>query len=78
MKLNPQQIEVVDDALVPILRAKNPAEKLQMQFQAFELVRMLMAAGIKHRHPQWSQEQVDQEVARRMLHGSETTPVLFD
>lgn len=78
MKLNPQQIEVVDDALIPILRAKTPLEKMEMFFQGFDLVRLLISAGVRSRHPSWTQAEVEKEVARRILHGSETTLGLFD
>jgi hypothetical protein len=41
-----------------------------MVFQAAALARTLMEAGVKNRHPDWSLEEINEEVARIWLHGS--------
>lgn len=64
-------IEVVDDDLAEILRQKSPAERIQMAADANDTARLLAAGGIRFAHPEWSDERVQQEVARRMLHAAD-------
>jgi hypothetical protein len=66
-RIDPRNIEVVDDDLAEVLRQKTPAERIAMAADANETARELMAAGIRRYHPDWSDIQVDREVARRML-----------
>jgi hypothetical protein len=68
--IEPRNIEAVDDQVAAILRAKSPAERIQMVAEANDTARLLAAAGIRFRHPDWSVDQVAQEVARRMLGAS--------
>jgi hypothetical protein len=65
--VDPRNIEVIDDALAAVLRNKTPAERIAMAADANETARKLAAAGIRHDHPDWSQLDVEREVARRML-----------
>jgi hypothetical protein len=50
-RLDPGQIEVVDEAVAVVLRAKTPAERIAI-------------AQIRARHPDWADAQVQVEVAR--------------
>jgi hypothetical protein len=68
--LQPHQIELLDDAMVEILRAKTPAERLAMAFDCNRTMRLRMAGHLRTRHPDWTEEQIHAEVARRMLGGS--------
>jgi Rv0078B-related antitoxin len=65
--IDPRNIEIIDDALAAVLRNKTPAERIAMAADANETARKLAAAGIRHDHPDWSQRDVESEVARRML-----------
>jgi hypothetical protein len=67
MSIEHPSIDVVDDDIAEILRRKSPAERIQMAAEANDTARMLMAAGIRFTHPDWSEECVRREVARRML-----------
>jgi hypothetical protein len=69
-RLDPGQIEVLDDSMVEVLRRKQPWERVAMVGQANQTVRLLMAGGIRSRNPEWTEEQVRREVARRMLGGT--------
>lgn len=62
--------DMVDDRMAEVFRAKTPAERIEMMGAANRTARLLAAAGIRYSHPGWSDEQVDAEVARRMLHGT--------
>lgn len=66
-RLDPGQIEVVDPAVAAILRRKTVTERAAMMFEANELMRKMIAAPLRARHPDWTDEQIRREVARRML-----------
>ena len=59
--------EVVDDEIADILRRKSPAERIQLTCDANDAARHMMAAGIRYANPNWSEDKIQQEVARRML-----------
>ncbi len=66
----PPCIEVLDDDMVAILRKKTPAQKIAMVAAAHRTARMLARAGVCHLYPDWSEEQIQAEVLRRMTHGT--------
>jgi hypothetical protein len=65
--IDPRRIEVIDDQMAQILRPKTPAERIAMIEDANQTARLLAAAGIQYQHPDWSEIQIQWEVARRML-----------
>ena len=69
-RLDPGQIEVLDDATAAMLRTKTPAERVAMTAALNRTARLLMAAGERLRHPEWTEEQVQAAVVARMAHGS--------
>jgi hypothetical protein len=70
MKLDPRQVEVVDDRVAEILRRKTPEERLRIGLNMWIGARRMLLSHIKNIHPEWSQQEVEHEVARRLLHGS--------
>jgi hypothetical protein len=70
-RLDGGQIEVVEEAVADVLRRKTPAQKVEMISAAHRTARILMAAGIRHRHPDWDELQVEAAVLRRLLGGAE-------
>jgi hypothetical protein len=64
------RIEVVDRAMARVLRDKSPAEKIAIVGQAHRTAKRLLAAGIRSGHSDWSDEQIEWEVARRLLRGT--------
>lgn len=71
MRLDDGQIEVLDDAMAAVLRQKTPAERVEMICAAQRTARRLVAAGVRHQHPNWDDRQVQDEVRRRLLSGAE-------
>lgn len=71
MPLDPTRFEVVDDDVAAVLRDKTPSQRVEMAFQAEAFARTLTAAGVKSRHPEWNAEEIEQEIARIWLLGSE-------
>lgn len=66
MRLDNGQIEVVDDIMVPILRQKTPAERLQIAFDLWEMARGIIEASLRAEHPDWGETRIGREVARRL------------
>jgi hypothetical protein len=50
-----------------ILRRMGPAGRLAMTFELSDNLRLLVAAGVRHRHPQWDDRTVEREVIRLMI-----------
>jgi hypothetical protein len=69
-RLDDGQIEVVDQAVADVMRRKSPAEKVAMVCAAHRTAKRLMAAGIRRMHPDWSDDDIQAEVCRRLLHGT--------
>lgn len=69
-RLDDGQIEVVDPFVAECLRKKTFAERMEMVFEANRTMRLLIAGRLSADHPDWSNEQIQAEVARRMLHGA--------
>ncbi len=68
--MQPLRIEVIDRVSAAILAAKIPAEKVAMVAESWRTARLLAEAGARYLHPDWSDLQIQQEVARRMMHGA--------
>jgi hypothetical protein len=58
------EAQAVQDA---IYRAMGPYRRLETAFSLTASTRALAAAGVRHRHPHYSDEQVDMAVARLVL-----------
>ncbi len=69
-RLDDGQIEVVDPFVAECLRKKTFAERMEMVFEANRTMRLLIAGRLQTDYPDWSDEQIQVEVARRMLHGT--------
>lgn len=64
-----RNIELISDDLVLLWRSKTPAEKLEIVFGMWETARLLIAAHVKSIHPDWDDDKIAREVARRLSHG---------
>lgn len=63
----PPRIDVPDPLVIEALRRMTSEECFALIADANEAARVISAAGIRHLHPTWSDDQVRDEVARRML-----------
>ena len=66
MKIDPRDIELIDDKTVEILGKKTGGERMLMAAQMFETARILIRSNIVSNHPDWSEEQVVKELRRRL------------
>ena len=72
------RIEVVDSTMVEVYRQKTTVERIAVICDANETMRLLIAGRLRTDHPEWSDQQVSQEVARRMLGETERSAVKSD
>ena len=70
LRLDRGQIEVVDDKMAEVLRHKSPAERIRIGFSIWTSARNMLVVHLKKTHPAWDRERIEQEVARRLSHGS--------
>jgi hypothetical protein len=70
LRLDTGQIEVIDDACARIYASKSPAERLKIASGMWRSAKKLLTISIKFQYPQWSEQEVNREVSRRLLHGS--------
>jgi len=68
--LNPSQIEVPDDEVVAVLRRMTPQERLAVANRMWISARGAVESIVRTEHPDLSEEQVRQEIVRRVLHGA--------
>jgi hypothetical protein len=54
-------------AQLQVLRRIGPAGRLAMAFELSDNLRSLVAAGVRHRHPQWDDQTVERETIRLMI-----------
>jgi hypothetical protein len=64
------RIEIVDDAMADVLRAKSGAERLRIADGMFRMARRLIRAAMHEQHPDWDEQRVKLETARRISHGT--------
>jgi hypothetical protein len=70
LRLDPGQIEVVDDTMAGILRRKTPAERIRIGFAMWTSARNMLLVHLKKTYPDWNNDRVEREVARRLSHGA--------
>lgn len=63
-------IESVDDDMAAILRLKTPAERLSIGFGMWRSARSMLTSMLRDRFPEWSDDEVNSEVASRMSRGT--------
>lgn len=69
-KLEPRNIEILDDDMAAVLRRKTGVQRLQIADRLFAFARDHITARLRQEHPDWSQQQLRREVARRLSHGA--------
>ncbi len=69
-RLDDGQIEVVEPFVAKCLQRRTFAGRLELVFDANRTMQMLIAARVKMEHPDWSTEQIQAEVSRRVVYGN--------
>lgn len=68
--MNIDNIEVIDDEMARVLRAKTGAERLRIASGMYASARRMLLASLAAAHPDWDQRQLIEETARRLAHGA--------
>jgi hypothetical protein len=68
--LDPRNVEVMDDDMAAVLRTKTGAERLRIADGLFTFARNHITARLRREHPDWPEQQLRREVARRLSHGA--------
>jgi hypothetical protein len=59
-------VEVMDPMMVEVIRSKTPAERLAIAFRMWDSARVIVSGGVRYQYPDWSEAEVEQEIAARM------------
>ena len=70
MRLDPGQIEVIDDEMAAVFRRMTGAQRLQIASDLFSSTRRMLLSHLRFEHPDWDDEKLTREVAHRMSHGA--------
>ncbi len=62
-------MEVMDDTMANVLREKTEAERLKIAGRMWRSARSILRGAIQTEHPDWSEEQVNGEIAERISYG---------
>lgn len=63
------KIDTLDDEAVAKFRSMTPGEKIQMASDLNRAARIRAAERLRNSCPNWSEEQLQAEIAKRMLAG---------
>lgn len=69
LRLDRGQIEVVDNTMAEVLRQKTPAERIRIGFHMWTAARKMLLVHLKNTNPEWEDEMIEKEAARRLSHG---------
>ena len=70
LRLDRGQIEVVDDRVAEILKTKSGMERLNMVWDAWTFFEKRIKTHLKNAHPEWTEEQIQREIVRRVTYGT--------
>ena len=70
MWLDPGRYEMMDDVMAEVLRNKTPDEKLAMLDSMSRMARDLIRDKLRQDHPEWNDDQIARETARRLSRGT--------
>ena len=67
---DPRRLEPLDPVMMEVMRRKSPEERLAVAFRLNRFARERIALDLDVQHPECTSEQIQAEVARRMLRGA--------
>lgn len=70
MRLDPKRYEIMDDAMADALRDKTPGQRLAMLDSMWRMARDLIRGKLRQDNPEWSEDQLTHETARRLSRGA--------
>ena len=70
MAIRTPHVEVIDDEMVDVLRRKTGAERLRIASGMYASARRMLMSHLHAENPEWRQDQIIREAARRLSHGA--------
>lgn len=70
VEIRPGDIEVIDDQSAEMFRRMTPAQRVRIADAMYRDCRRALHHLLRSQFPEWSQEQVEREVIRRISHGA--------
>lgn len=64
-----RELDILDDDMARILRDMTGAERLKIANDLFASARRMLASHLAAEHPDWDQDRIERETARRISHG---------
>jgi hypothetical protein len=61
--------ETMDEAMAEVLRQKSEVERLAIAGRMWESARVILRGAIETEHPDWDDDCVNREIARRISRG---------
>ncbi|MCX6563108.1 MAG: hypothetical protein NTU60_05825 [Candidatus Aminicenantes bacterium] len=63
--------DLPDETMISIYKGKTPQQRLEISFGLWSFARTLVKAGLKTIHPDWSDQAIEEETAKRMLNAAD-------
>ena len=63
-------IDIIDNDMARIIRAKSPGDRLRIASGMFSSARRILLGHLHSEHPDWDEKRVMREAARRLSHGA--------
>ena len=63
-------VEIIHPLVVDSLRQKTPSERLNQAFGMWDFAKNMIRGVLRQEHPDWTEEQILREAARRLSHGA--------
>jgi hypothetical protein len=63
-------IDVIDDIMVEIFKQKSALQRLKIAFGMWNSARTQLFHNLRSLRPEWDEEKIRREVARRISHGA--------
>jgi hypothetical protein len=70
MTLSGRHFESIDEIMAEIYKQKTSSERLQIAFGLWRLTRTMLYNCLRSMHPEWDEDKIRREVARRISHGA--------
>ncbi len=63
--------DLPDDAMISLYKEKTPQQRLEISFGLWAFARSIVKTGLKTRYPDWPEQALEEETAKRMLNAAE-------
>jgi hypothetical protein len=70
MPIDPRNFEVLDEEMARVFRTMSGAQRLKIASDLFRSARRMIASQLAAEHPDWDEERLQRETARRLSHGA--------